>query len=71
MEPISDVPLKDVGKWAEKNLKAERVGRQMMLWWSAYNKVTFHHLYQAITHICGLLSRANGGGDDFLFFNFK
>lgn len=39
MEPIADVPLKDVGKWAEKNLQPERVGRQLIMWAKAYDKV--------------------------------
>ncbi|KAL5270205.1 hypothetical protein ACHWQZ_G001069 [Mnemiopsis leidyi] len=57
MEPIADVPLKDVGKWAEKNLQPERVGRQLTMWAKAYDKkyITNKSTIRPFFHITALL----------------
>ena len=39
MDPIGDVPLKEVGKWANKNLNVGRVSKQLLHWYTAYDKV--------------------------------
>lgn len=41
MDPIGEVPLKHVSKWASKNLNVQRVSKQLYQWYTVYDKVLF------------------------------